>query len=254
MTMVQQVLQALGIDHDDAATRLTKAGRRAQRTAQRTGARWSQMARRRLADMPRRVSDLPSLSNVRSLAGMRRSTPRVMNDLPPAYLWIGAAIVGAAVVAVMMRPRIAGLGGRRVGDVMVRNVVTIEASASIQEAAQRMRESNIGVLPVVDNGRLRGVITDRDLVVRGVARGMDAAHTPIRYIATEDLACARADWDVEDAMQVMSDCRIGRLPVVDDAHRVIGIVTLSSLALRSSEERGALHTAQEVSKRSARSA
>ncbi len=253
MTMVQQVLQALGIDHD-ATRRLTKAGRRAQRAAQKTGARWSGMARRTLSDMPRSVSDLPSLSSIRSLAGVRRSTPQVMNGIPPAYLWIGAGIVGAAVLAAMMRSRGGMGGGRRVGDVMVRNVVTIEASATIQEAAQRMRESNIGVLPVVDNGRLRGVITDRDLVIRGVARGMDAAHTPIRYIATEDLACARADWDVEDAMQVMSDCQVGRLPVVDDAHRVVGIVTLSSLALRSREERETLHTAQEVSKRSARSA
>ncbi|MBI2205455.1 MAG: CBS domain-containing protein [Candidatus Rokubacteria bacterium] len=244
MTMVQQVLQALGID-GDAAKRLSKAGRRAQRTAQQTGARWGRLARRRIPDMP----------DIRSLAGGRRSTPQVMNGIPPAYFWIGAGIVGAAVLAAMMRPRIPGAsGGRRVGDVMVKNVVTIDASATIQEAAQRMRESNIGVLPVVDGGRLRGVITDRDLVIRGVARGMDAAHTPIRYIATEDLACARADWDVDAAMQAMSDCQVGRLPVVDDAHRVVGIVTLSSLALRAREDRETLHTAAEVSRRSARSA
>lgn len=232
MTTVQEVLHALGIDQNNVTSRLAKASRRAQRN----------------------LSDLPSLSDIRSFAGGRRSR-HVMNGIPPAYLWIGAGIAGAAVLAAMMRPRVPGIGGgRRVGDVMVKNVVTIDASASIQEAAQRMREANIGVLPVVDGGRLRGVITDRDLVIRGVARGMDAAHTPIRYIATEDLACARADWDVEDAMQVMSDCQVGRLPVVDDAQRVVGIVTLSSLALRAHEERETLHTAQEVSKRSARSA
>jgi predicted transcriptional regulator len=231
MTTAQQLLETLGIDYDDAARRFTRASRRAQRT----GARWGRLARERLPEM--------------------RNAPMALNGVPPAYLWIGAGILGAAVMAAMMRNggRSANRG-RTVGDVMVKDVLTIEASASIQEAAQRMREANVGVLPVVEAGRLRGVITDRDLVIRGLARGMDPAQTPVRYIATEDLACARADWDVEDAMQVMSDCQVGRLPVIDDEHRVIGIVTLSSLALRSREQTEALDTAKEVSKRSARSA
>lgn len=225
MTMAQELLHALGFDFDNASRRLADAGRRAQRS----GLRMSRLARRRLPD--------------------------TMDAVPPAYLWIGAGLVGAAIVATVMRDRLPGIGrGRRVGDVMVKDVLTIDASATLQEAAQRMREGNVGVLPVVDAGRLRGVITDRDLVVRAMARGMDTTQTPVRYIATEDLACARPDWDVEDAMQMMSNCQVGRLPVVDEDQRVIGIVTLSSLALRSSEEREALHTAQEVSRRSARSA
>jgi IMP dehydrogenase len=85
-----------------------------------------------------------------------------------------------------------------------------------------------------------------------MARNMDVASTPVRYVATDELACARPDWDIEEALQVMGDCQIGRLPVVDEQDRVIGIVTLSSLALRSREQRDALHTAQEVSRRSAR--
>jgi CBS-domain-containing membrane protein len=65
---------------------------------------------------------------------------------------------------------------------------------------------------------------------------------------------ARPDWTVSDAMRVMSECQIGRLPVTDEHRRVIGIVTLGSLALRSKEEDDALETAQEVSRRSARAA
>jgi CBS domain-containing protein len=227
MTIAQQFLDALGMDVDTARHRLSDAGRRAQKT----GMQITREARRQL----------PAL-------GLRNGRHAI--DIPQAYLWIGLGLLGAMAIATLMRSRAAG--GSRVGDVMVRNVLTIEASATLQEAAQRMREGNVGVLPVVDAGRLRGVITDRDLVVRGMARGMDAAQTPVRYIASEDLACARADWDVEDAMQVMADCQVGRLPVVDDDNRVIGIVTLSSLALRSDEEREALETAQEVSRRSAR--
>lgn len=236
MTLSQQFLDALGIDLDTARDRLNDASRRARKT----GTRLGKQARRRMPEM--RVSEV-----------RMRDARQAIEGVPPAYLWIGLGLLGAAVIATLMRNRLPG-GGRRVGDVMVKNVLTIEASATLQEAAQRMREANIGVLPVVDAGRLRGVVTDRDLVVRGMARGMDAAQTPVRYIASEDLACARADWDVEDAMQVMSDCQVGRLPVVDDDNRVIGIVTLSSLALRSNEEHEALETAQEVSRRSARMA
>jgi len=224
MTMGRQVMNALGIDLNEAANRLSRLGGRAQKNGFRFGRR------------------------------DRRQLPAVAESLPPTYLWIGGAVFGAAVLAAMMRTRSNGRHSRRVGDLMVHNVLTIEGTATLQEAAQRMREGNVGVLPVVEAGRLRGVVTDRDLVVRGMARGMDAAQTPVRYIATEDLACAKADWDIGDAMRVMSDCQVGRLPVVDDEERVIGMVTLSSLALRSPEERETLHAAQEVSRRSARSA
>lgn len=230
MTLAEQFRDALGIDFDTARHRLTDAGRRAQKT----GMRMTREARRQIPDIRMRQA---------------RDT---IEGVPQTYLWIGLGLLGAAVIATLMRGRTGS--GTSVGDVMVRNVLTIEASATLLEAAQKMREANVGVLPVVDAGRLRGVVTDRDLVVRGMARGMDAAQTPVRYIASEDLACARADWDVEDAMQVMADCQVGRLPVVDDDNRVIGIVTLSSLALRSDEEHEALETAQEVSRRSARMA
>jgi CBS domain-containing protein len=228
MTIAEQILDTLGLDFDSARDRVTHMSRRARKT----GTRMSREARRRMPEMH------------------VRDARHAVENVPPAYLWIGLGLIGAAVIASLMRNR--GLGGQRVGDVMVRNVTTIEAAETLQEAALRMREANVGVLPVVDAGRLRGVITDRDLVVRGMARGMDAAQTPVRYIASEDLACARADWDVEDAMQLMADCQVGRLPVVDDDNRVIGILTLSSLALRSDEDREALETAQEVSRRSAR--
>ena len=224
MTMGRQVMDALGFDLNGTSKRLNRLGHRAQK------------------------------NGLRLVRRARRQAPALPESLPQTYLWIGAGVFGAAVLAAMMRTRSNGRRSHRVGDVMVKNVLTIEGTATLQEAAQRMREANVGVLPVVEAGRLRGVVTDRDLVVRGMARGMDAAQTPVRYIATEDLACAKADWHVDHAAKVMSDCQIGRLPVVDDDDRVIGIVTLSSLALRSTDERDTLHAAQEVARRSARSA
>jgi CBS domain-containing protein len=87
-----------------------------------------------------------------------------------------------------------------------------------------------------------------------MADGVDPALTRVAECATWDIICAQAESSLEDAMEVMADSRIGRLPVVDADNRVIGILTLSSLALRSSRQGEALETAQEVSKRSARAA
>lgn len=142
----------------------------------------------------------------------------------------------------------------RVQDVMVRNVVTIDASAMLVEAAKKMREANVGVLPVIEDGQMRGVLTDRDLVVRAIAREADPASTSVGDCATTELLTAQPDWDVDEALKLMAHHQIGRLPVVDDEHRPIGIVTLSSVALRSREDDETLTAAKEVSRRSAKGA
>lgn len=141
---------------------------------------------------------------------------------------------------------------RTVRDLMIDDVLTIDASATLTEAARTMRDGNVGVLPVVEHGRLRGVITDRDIVVRAIAEGSLPSEARVGDFATWDIVCARPESSVDEAMEVMADCQIGRLPVVDSDNRVIGIVTLSSLALRSRKQGDALETAQQVSKRSAR--
>jgi len=165
---------------------------------------------------------------------------------------VTATLVSAGVL--VLRARARRRRSDRVKHVMIDDVVTIDASASLVEAAQAMKEANVGVLPVVSSGRLRGLITDRDIVVRAIALGADAASTTVGECSTRDLICARPDTAIDEAMEVMAECQVGRLPVVDDANHLVGMVTLSSLALRSSEGDEALHTAQEVSKRSAKAA
>jgi CBS domain-containing protein len=168
-----------------------------------------------------------------------------------AGLLTAAAAAGAAFV---LRRRAQTRDDRVVRDVMVGDVLTIDADATLLEAAQLMRDGNVGVLPVVEDGRLRGIITDRDLVVRGMADGAVPSMTRVGDCATWDIICARSESSIDEAMEVMAECQIGRLPVVDTENRVIGIITLSSLALRSPKQGDALETAQEVSKRSARAA
>jgi CBS domain-containing protein len=169
------------------------------------------------------------------------------------WLWFAGGLTAAlAIVAGWRRAGSLPWQGRHVEDVMVRNVQTIDATMNLTQAAQRMRDANVGVLPVVDGGRLRGIVTDRDLVIRGMASGADPSSMRVSDVATHSLVAARADWNLQRAMDTMSSHQIGRLPVIDDNDRVIGMVTLSSLALRSPQQNEALDTAKEVSRRSAR--
>jgi CBS domain-containing protein len=140
----------------------------------------------------------------------------------------------------------------RIAEVMVREPITIDASATLIEAARKMREGNVGVLPVVEDGVLRGALTDRDLVVRAIADEADPRTTRVADCATVEPIVAQPDWDPDQAPEVMARHQIGRLPIVDAQNRPIGRVTLSSLALRAADDDEALSTAKEVSRRSAR--
>jgi CBS domain-containing protein len=140
----------------------------------------------------------------------------------------------------------------KVADVMVRDVLTIDSSASLVEAATQMREANVGVLPVMRSDELAGVVTDRDLVVRGLALNLDPFEAKVDDCASYDVRFARPGWDVDQALTEMAQNQIGRLPVLDDQDHLVGMVTLSSLALRGNDGKETLQTAREVSRRSAR--
>jgi CBS domain-containing protein len=140
----------------------------------------------------------------------------------------------------------------QVKDVMVDDVLTIESTATLLEAAEQMRDANIGMLPVMEDGVLRGVVTDRDLVVRGMSRDVRPSEVQVADCLTEPARYAEPEWSLDDAMVEMARQHVGRLPVIDTAGKIIGVVTLSSLALRSSRRDDTLETAREVSRRSAR--
>jgi CBS domain-containing protein len=144
--------------------------------------------------------------------------------------------------------------GRKVRDIMVDDVVSIEPEASLTDAACLMEEANVGMLPVVQDGMVLGVITDRDIVVRAVAREADPASTAVGDCLSINAIVAHPDWSTEQAMQTMAQAQVGRLPVLDDDNQLVGVVTLSSLAFRAPEKDEALEAAQEVSRRSAKRA
>jgi len=113
-------------------------------------------------------------------------------------------------------------------DVMSENPTSVEASATIQEAAQLMDKEDIGNVLVVENGEVQGIVTDRDIVVRVLAQG-NGPDASVREACTTDLETLSPDDSIEDAIKKMEQGDIRRLPVVDDG-KPVGIVSLGDLA------------------------
>ena len=117
---------------------------------------------------------------------------------------------------------------RKIRDVMSKNVVTLAASSSPRDAARAMREHDIGAVVVERNRKVCGIVTDRDLVVRGLAdeRGLDRE---LGSFCSQNLVCLGPEQDVGEAVQLMKEKAVRRIPVVDDG-RTVGIVSIGDLA------------------------
>lgn len=125
-----------------------------------------------------------------------------------------------------------------VRDVMIPNPLTLDASSSVQDAANVMRSNDIGDVLISDGERLRGILTDRDIVLRCVAPGLAPDITAAGDCCSPNLYTVEADDPTERAVEVMRDNALRRLPVVDDG-RVVGIVSIGDLAVNQ-DRRSAL--------------
>ena len=117
----------------------------------------------------------------------------------------------------------------KVRDVMTSDVQTIRPDQTAQDAASFMLNADAGSIPVTDGGRLVGMITDRDIAVRGIAKG-NGPDTPVSELMSSDVICARDDDDIADAASRMSEAQVRRLPVVDQNEQLCGIVSLGDLS------------------------
>lgn len=131
-------------------------------------------------------------------------------------------------------------------DVMTRNVEVISPESTIADAAQRMRDGDFGLLPVGENDRMIGTISDRDIAVRAVADGKDS-NTKVRDVMSEGIYWCFEDQTVDDAVKIMSENQIRRLPVVDRDKRLIGIVALADLAAGKTDIEAAAQALAEIS-------
>ena len=123
----------------------------------------------------------------------------------------------------------------RISDVMTRDVATVRPDQTAREAANFMLNSDAGSIPVTEGDRLIGMITDRDIAVRGVAKG-HGPDTPVRDIMTSGIVCARENDSVEDVASKMSEAQVRRLPVIDDSEKLVGIVSLGDLSRETDGE------------------
>ena len=121
-----------------------------------------------------------------------------------------------------------------IADIMTRSIATVRRDETLQAAARRMQEMDVGSLPVLDGKAVAGVVTDRDIAVRGVAAGMIPQEALVADVMTEELRFCRADDTVEQAMAEMGDLQVRRLPVLDAKNEIVGIVSLGDLATRQS--------------------
>ena len=131
-----------------------------------------------------------------------------------------------------------------VRDVMTSNPRTVSPGDSIQVAARIMKEEDVGVVPIVDNGRTVGIVTDRDIVIRAVAEG--GSDRAVREIATTDLVFVKPDSSTREAEKLMSERQIRRLPVVENG-RLVGIVSLGDIAVKEGKDSRTGDTLENIS-------
>jgi len=129
-------------------------------------------------------------------------------------------------------------------DVMTPNPRTVSPEDSLESAARIMRDEDTGVVPVVEDGRPVGILTDRDIVIRGVAEGGSAR--AVRDVVTGRVISVSPDATTREATELMSEHQIRRLPVVEN-DRLIGIVSLGDLAVKEAKDRRVGDTLQSIS-------
>ena len=133
----------------------------------------------------------------------------------------------------------------KVSEVMTPNPRTVQLSDTIEDAARIMRDEDTGAVPVIEDDRVVGMITDRDIVIRAVADG-DFECT-LDDIVSDDVVCATPEMTTAEAAELMSEHQIRRLPVVDDDDQLVGIVSLGDIAVKEGRDARTGDTLENIS-------
>jgi CBS domain-containing protein len=120
--------------------------------------------------------------------------------------------------------------GKGIREVMTSNPCTIDADKPVSYAAKMMRDEDVGLAPVVEGDRLVGTLTDRDIAIRVVAEGRDPDSTKAKDVASKDVVSVDPQQDLEEALRLMSEHQVRRLPVVEEDGRVVGVVAQADVA------------------------
>lgn len=120
----------------------------------------------------------------------------------------------------------------KVRELMSKDVTSVQTGTMVAEVAKTMKNENVGSVPVCSNGRVVGIITDRDIVIRKIAEGTNAATTKAEEVMTPGVVTVSSNMDIHDAAKLMSDKQIRRLPVVDNG-TLVGMLAIGDIAVRS---------------------
>lgn len=134
----------------------------------------------------------------------------------------------------------------RCREIMTSAVRTAASDTALRDVAAMMREGDMGAVPIVDEGKLVGIVTDRDIVVRAVAEGKDAT-TPVAEAMTSEIFSVRPDDFVFEAIRLMGDKQVRRIPVVTDSGELAGIISMADIALEIEDQREIAEALEEIS-------
>ena len=135
---------------------------------------------------------------------------------------------------------------QRIREIMTSNPSTVEPDKTVVDAARIMMREDAGVVPVTENGRLTGMVTDRDIAIRVVAEGRDPQSTPVREVASKDLVTIDPQQDLDEALRLMAQHQVRRLPVVEEDGRLVGVVAQADVA-RHGDDTKTGQVVQEIS-------
>ena len=137
--------------------------------------------------------------------------------------------------------------GKSIRELMTSNPCSIESDKSVAYAAKMMRDEDVGLAPIVEGERLVGTVTDRDVAIRVVAEGKDPESTKVKEIASTDLVTIDPQQDLDEALRLMAQHQVRRLPVVEEDGRLVGVVAQADIA-RSGNESKTGELVEEISK------
>jgi CBS domain-containing protein len=126
--------------------------------------------------------------------------------------------------------------GKGISEVMTSNPCTIDADKPVAYAAKMMRDEDVGLAPIVEGQRLVGTLTDRDIAVRVVAEGRDPESTQVREVATTKVVTVTPQQDLDEALRLMAEHQVRRIPVVEEDGRLVGVVAQADVA-READDR-----------------
>ncbi|MBK5199637.1 MAG: CBS domain-containing protein [Methyloceanibacter sp.] len=124
----------------------------------------------------------------------------------------------------------------KVKDMMHKGAEYVAPNATLEQVAKKMRDYDVGALPVCEGGKAIGIVTDRDVTIRGLANGKDISKLTAKDVMSKNVVHCRDTEDAEDALRIMEDNQVRRLPVLDEAQKLVGMVSLGDISHALSQD------------------